>query len=259
MGFGDAHPPGRPRRGAEGGRDAATSPSDRPLPGDGAATRWRTTERGKEQVRGAAGARPSPPAATPGRAEELRTGWVSLPLGPRPQREADSAAACRAPGRGGEAPSPAPAGFPAPPLRPPAPPPPRPSSEAEPRFLRGLGPRLLRRRPGHNGVLVHGLRDAASRPSARLSWPQAPRRQTAQAVGPWGSLGEDGPGRQSPGGASPAAPKPRPTRPAWRSRPPFCLRSGDVGGRPRGHRRSVAQASKCWCAPRVVACLKQTS
>lgn len=33
---------------------------------------------------------------------------------------------------------------------------------------------------------------------------------TAQAVGPWGGLGEDGPGRQSPGGASPAAPKPRP-------------------------------------------------
>lgn len=131
MGFGDAHPPSWPRRGAGGGRGAATSPSDRPLPGDGAATRWRTTERGKAQVRGAAGARPSPPAATPGRAEELRPGWVSLPLGPRPQRDADSAAACRAPGRGGEAPSPAPAGFPAPPLRPPAPlrlaPPPRPS------------------------------------------------------------------------------------------------------------------------------------
>lgn len=257
MGFGDAHPPGRPRRGAEGGRDAATSPSDRPLPGDGAATRWRTTERGKEQVRGAAGARPSPPAATPGRAEELRTGWVSLPLGPRPQREADSAAACRAPGRGGEAPSPAPAGFPAPPLRPPAPPPPRPSSEAEPRFLRGLGPRLLRRRPGHNGVLVHGLRDAASRPSARLSWPQAPRRQPLRPWAPGAAWVRTDLAARVRG--APPRPRRNPARSAWRSRPPFCLRSGDVGGRPRGHRRSVAQASKCWCAPRVVACLKQTS
>lgn len=159
--------------------------------------------------------------------------------------------------QGGGGPLPRSRRLPRPAAPPSRPPPPRPSSEAEPRFLRGLGPRLLRRRPGHNGVLVHGLRDAASRPSARLSWPQAPRRQPLRPWAPGAAWVRTDPAARVRG--APPRPRRNPARSAWRSRPPFCLHSGDVGGRPRGHRRSVAQASKCWCAPRVVACLKQTS
>ncbi|XP_066886851.1 dynein regulatory complex protein 8 isoform X2 [Kogia breviceps] len=49
-GFGAAYPPGPSSRRAAGGQDAATQLSDRALPGDGASTKWRTTETRKAQV-----------------------------------------------------------------------------------------------------------------------------------------------------------------------------------------------------------------